>query len=588
MWEGMMFELVRGGKPCCAIVVGSGTGDEGLAELLAQRVEDLTGVRVPLIGDEDAQGDRNFIHLGTLLDDSRSMEILRENRCMVRWEDREVERNKRLNTPADLGSQGFVFHMVRGEMGNRLILGGHTEQGTLYAAVTAMERLCLEGDRLLIKYIDTILQPRFNVPLFEGRSVATNLGGPDWLGPGQWAKEWRTPDGRYDWKGFVDLLAGHKLNNLSCWIFNLAFGIAYDSPRFPTMVNRHHPNVEQEFMSDLMAYAEKRHVDVWFFLDFPDNWAGVIRARPYFAGRNVDLEQFPTGEAWARYAEGDDQARAVRRSVSWVCGSEPGVKEFWRMYLTELVERYPNVRGIGGQFCEHSGTRCTCPICSERFFEIQEEFFEEMVKTVQARNSDIIPWIYDSWGTREIVRCADRYPHFVNVDWGSAEDCLKFYSRRQIPRGTWYLQHASGSRWREHLLRIGTRTLAASGVSGYQIRGVSYREQDEMYHAAQEFAWNPALTDEGFARLHIIRRYHRDDEALARLYASWIRLNGRREALGHPDAVGWMDRDREQIALREERMRFEAALGVADRSDGFVAGIAGAFEENRKEFVEEE
>ena len=126
---------------------------------------------------------------------------------------------------------------------------------------------------------------------------------------------------------------------------------------------------------------------------------------------------------------------------------------------------------------------------------------------------------------------------------------------------------------------------AASGLSGYQIRGVSYRGQDEMYHAAQEFAWNPALTEEGFARLHIIRRYHRDDEVLARLYASWIKLNGHREA---PDAVGWVDRDRERSALREERIRFETVLGAADRDDEFVADIAGAFEENRREFIEEE
>ena len=582
--KGLMFQLVKEGKPNAAIVVGREKDDESSARLLAQHVADIAGVDIPLIADKESLGGKNYIHLGTLSEESSGLKVLREHRCMVGWKDREQEENKRLNIPADLGDQGFVFHSMLQDDVKHLVLGGHTAQGTLYAAVTAVERLCLDKDSLAIKYIDTVLQPRFNVPLFEHRSVATNLGGPDWLGPGQWEKEWRKSDGSYDWQGFVDFLVGHKFNNLNCWIFNLAFGIAYDSSRFSEMVNRHHPNVKHEFMHDLMEYADRKYMDVWFFLDFPDNWAGVIKERPHFAGKNVDLGRFPMGEAWDSYAKGDDQSRKVRGSVSWVCGAEPEVKQFWRAYLEELVERYPKVRGIGGQFCEHSSTRCTCPVCSERFFDIQREFFEELVETVQAKHPAISPWIYDSWGTREIVEASGRFRNFVNIDWGGVADCLKFRSRRQVPRGTWYLQHASGSRWREHLLRLGTRTLAAFGLSGYQIRGVSYREQDEAYHAAQEFAWNPALSEEGFALLHIIRRYHREDSELVNLYASWIKINGCKESLTHPDSVGWIDHAQERSVLNSELSKFETTLRGMDKQDDFVADIAEAFENGRKEF----
>lgn len=64
------------------------------------------------------------------------------------------------------------------------------------------------------------------------------------------------------------------------------------------MVNRHHPNVKGEFMKELMVYAEEMGIDVWFFLDFPENWAGIIKHRPHLAGKNVDLSDFPTGETW--------------------------------------------------------------------------------------------------------------------------------------------------------------------------------------------------------------------------------------------------------------------------------------------------
>ena len=78
----------------------------------------------------------------------------------------------------------------------------------------------------------------------------------------QWAKEWGNND-EYDYRGFIDWLASHKINHLNMWLFNLAFGIAYDSLRFPECVNRHHPNVKNEFISDMIEYAHKRHIEMF-------------------------------------------------------------------------------------------------------------------------------------------------------------------------------------------------------------------------------------------------------------------------------------------------------------------------------------
>jgi len=105
-----MFELVKEGKPDAAIVVGRGKDDEGSAQLLAQKVMDIAGVEMPIIGDDESLRAENFIHLGTLSEQSSGLKILRESRCMVGWKNREKEENKRLNIPADLGDQGFVFH----------------------------------------------------------------------------------------------------------------------------------------------------------------------------------------------------------------------------------------------------------------------------------------------------------------------------------------------------------------------------------------------------------------------------------------------------------------------------------------------
>lgn len=185
---GASFELVAGGKPRAAIVAGGGTGDEDSARMLARSVAEITG-GVPVVGEGESSPFDNLVHLGTLSDGGGGMEVLRRKRPLASWEDREQESYKRLNIAADLGDEGFVRDATRRDGGGDLVLGGHTGQGTMYAAVTAAQRLCLEGASLSIRHIDSPLQPRINVPLFPNRSIATNIGGPDWIEPARWENE---------------------------------------------------------------------------------------------------------------------------------------------------------------------------------------------------------------------------------------------------------------------------------------------------------------------------------------------------------------------------------------------------------------
>jgi len=115
----------------------------------------------------------------------------------------------------------------------------------------------------------------FNLPAFAHRGVCTNIGGPDHLSDNAWVKDWGG-DGRYDYKAFIDWLAKFKITHLNVWLFELAFGIAFSSKKFPECVNHHHPNVKHEFMTDLIDYAHERHIEVTAFIDFPDMAAGII------------------------------------------------------------------------------------------------------------------------------------------------------------------------------------------------------------------------------------------------------------------------------------------------------------------------
>jgi hypothetical protein len=579
--HGKTVELTEADAPRVAIVVGDSPGDQDSAELLAKKAAEVAGVALPLVSPGESAKGLGRVHVGTLSEDSAATEALRVDHAVVSWTDREQEEYKRLNIPADLGPEGFVFHATN--TGSDLVLGGDTAQGTLYAAITASQRLCLDEGRLVIPHIDTRLQPRLNMPLFPHRSVATNLGGPDWIAPARWENEWGLPDGTYDFKGFVDFLVEHKINNLNAWIFNLAWGIAYNSERFPELINPYHPNVRHEFMKDLIEYAAGRGVDTWLFLDFPENWAGIIKKHPQLAGKNVDFADFPQGEVWESYLRGDETSLDVRKRVGWVCGDEPDVMDFWVEYLDELLDRYPTVRGIGGQFGESMHEKCDCGRCSTGYYDVQREYFARMVEVAQAKDPAIVPWVYDSLGSREIIKAADQYPHFINVDWGSAETWLKFESRRQAPRSDWYMQHAYGRRWQESMIRRCTRVLSSMGQTGYQLRVLDFQSQDELYHAVQEFTWNPDLNEDDFARLHIMKRYHRDDADLSRLYSTWIRISGAQEELIKGETDGWSDIEASRQRLSRDLLSLDSMLANISQPDGFVSEIAHALETNRAE-----
>ena len=359
------FTLVQDKNPGCIILIGLIREDLEVAELLQERVKQITGIKLVISRQKGIQS-KNQILMGSPFSNSLLKEILREENILVTPKDKEIEKNKRLLIPEDLGRQGFVIYRTDYKGKKYLILSGNTQQGVFYAVTTFINRLYLRSKNLIIDNFDSPSTPIINLPAFKYRSVATNIGGPDWLGHNQWEREWG-----HDYRGFIDWLASHKINNLNIWLFDLAFGIAYDSKKFPECVNRYHPNVKREFIKEMIKYAHKRYIEVFFFIDFPDNWTAIIKAHPELVGKNIDTKDIPSGKEWEEYQRSGEIRGDSFRKNSWVCASNPKVMQFWKEYWNELLERYPDVDGIGGQFCEHSNMRCNCKNCTDNVVELQ-------------------------------------------------------------------------------------------------------------------------------------------------------------------------------------------------------------------------
>jgi hypothetical protein len=550
------FVFAKDKQTTCIIEVGTKENTEDLyaASLLASAIEDIAHVRPPIALYGQGDNRLNRVLIGTPYTNSGIQTLLSSGNILGMPEDISVEiANRQILVPQDLGSQGFIIYLANEADRSSLVVAGNTSQGVLYGAYTLVSRIFLRNSELMVDWLGTRLMPIIHYSPFETRSVFTNLGGPDWLAkPGQWSKEWRTNSGEgYDYQGFIDWAASHKINHLLLMLFDLDFGIAYPSKKFPELVNRYHPNVMHEFVGELIEYAHRRHIKIFFFADFPDNWTSVVRAYPELAGANVDKSKIMDDEAWRNYQQTGYGNKESRFEASWVCGTKPEVFEIWRNYWQELIDRYPDVDGVGGQPCEHPETRCNCEECSRTFFDQEKKFFNEVFRIGIAKNPNIQPWFYRVWGGYQMLEQTGEANTPIVIDWWARFPL--FMTHRYLPRSNWYLFHCMNNEWPEYGFKQMSIAFPKYGIKAYQIRGVKYRETDHLYQAYEEFAWDPDLSVEDYAFLYILKRFRREDTELAEAYAHWIKAIGYAELLADPDVPrAWLERENYQAKLLTE------------------------------------
>jgi hypothetical protein len=569
------FVFSKDKQTTCTIVIGTQEDTEDLyaASLLSSAIEDIVHLRPPIMtfGQEDNR--MNRVLIGSPYTNPGVQTLLSVNNILGMPEEIRAEiANRQILVPQDLGEQGFIIYLTQEADRRSLVVSGNTSQGVLYGVYTLINRLFLRKSELMVDWLGTRILPIIHHSPFETRSIFTNISGPDWLAkPGQWSKEWRAANGEgYDYKGFIDWVASHKINHLLLALFDLDFGIAYPSKIFPELVNSYHPNVKHEFMGELIEYAHKRHIKIFFHADFPDLWTSVVRAYPELAGVNVDKSKIMDDDTWHMYQQTAIGNKESRFGASWVCGSKPEVFEIWRRYWQELIDRYPEVDGVGGQPCEHPETRCNCDECSRTFFDQEKKFFTEVFRIGKAKNPKIQPWIFRVWGGLQMLESSDADISPIVIDWWARFPL--FMTHRYLPRSDWYLFHCMHSEWPEFGFKQVSMAFPKYGVKAYQIRGVKYRETDHLYQAYEEFAWDPDLSVDDYAFLYILKRFRREDSELANAYAHWIKATGYAEILADPDVPrAWLERENYQAKLLAEIEQLSPRLEELGVPSGFIA-----------------
>ena len=493
---GTSFVFVQDSKPTATLVIGSKTDlqdDVHFADIIAKTVASISAVEVPVADSKDKVHSSRQVLIGTPEGIPLVKKLLAEDAA---YQDEVGNAQSNALLPAELGEQGFIIH--RTQQGDRqyLILTGHTPLGVLYAVNTLQDRLHLEAGEVIVDGFGTRLMPIVNTPAFTNRSLQTAVGGPDFLGSGQYMREFG-----YDYQGFVDWLASHKINNILLHDTGFTWGICYDSKRFPELVNRDHPNVEKDYLGGIIKYGRKRGLTVFFAHNMPDRCDFIVKARPELAGINKDGSPKP----------------------GTFCLNKPEVLELWKAYWDETLTHYPDVEAIGCQFGEHLNARCQCDVCGcDKYFERQLAFFDAMVDVAQSKNPPVKYWIWRVPGAKQIIENKRDYPDLVDIDWR-----LKFrpFMLGHETEGDWYLYHHHGNNPEFGIKQV-SMALQKQHLKGMQIRAVQFKEKDRMYQCYEEFTWNPKLSIEDYAHLYTIKTLRRKNKNVTKAYVHYMRARG--------------------------------------------------------------
>jgi hypothetical protein len=603
------FVFTRKKKAECTIVVDSSLeSDLSAAELLVKNIEDISGVKLEIqnsgnIGDKK----QTKIFLGSLSKSPRILKMLEEQNIIIGLNTPEIQKSikKNKNNPLEaiksgmlrrnylfpdaIGEQEFIVYKLSD---NALILSGGP-RGTLYAVQTLINHMYIDKGNLKVEDFHSEKFPIYNRPAISYRGICTNIGGPDHLSAHQWEKEWEK-DGEYDYKGFIDWLVQFKINHIDIWLFELGFGIAYPSEKFPECVNQYHPNVKKEFIGDMIEYAHSKYITVSMFIDFPDMFSGILRHHPELGAKQFDPSQLPPDEEWKEFQKSGTNKHGhyyFRGKFGTVCASKPEVMNFWEAYLEEVFKRYPGLDGITGQFAEYIDV-CKCDNCQKNFFKLQWKYFKRMAEVVQTDRPDRKIYNCMSPGDVEIVRHRAEIKNFINLDWG--DPILDYQYGRGVMRGEWHLLHHMGEPWFESDWKDYGEYIATAGQEGVMRRTVSFKPQENDHFAFGEFSWNPKLRIEDYADIYVKKCLRKKDVETALLYSCWIkarRYAGIIEKLNKwkekktPFSAKAIDKEYPRL-LKKEINAISSLLKKSDSKNELFNKIKDAFLEEKDKLLE--
>ena len=189
--------------------------------------------------------------------------------------------------------------------------------------------------------------------------------------------------GPREWKAAIDCFAEDEINTLVLWVPG-----GFRSRKFPLTwaYNAEHPNVQKDFLRDLIDHAHTRKIRV--LLGFtPFGYDGVNR----MAREHPDWK--------ASQADGTPVDEFGIHSWGWsLCPARAEAREFMRGYLREMIfDFYPNADGLMVESSDYNV--CRCADCRARPYEEEFRLTREISEEMWRVNPEALILVYPHYFT---------------------------------------------------------------------------------------------------------------------------------------------------------------------------------------------
>ena len=431
--------------------------------------------------------------------------------------------------------ESFLTYALSHDGGRYLVVFGDSA-GLFYGAMTVADRLHFDQQGSVV----TEETEKMYSPVLDNRMIATHVvqrPNKDYD-----STQWKEGE-EYNWKGFVDWLAGHRINHLMVQNTYEASGLTYPSRRFPQIVNQDAANVKREFYGDLIDYAHTRNMKVYFAdFHFPLNALPLI-VYPETIAPNCDPANVPKFASHCDDRIAEFEFKYLLGNY-FACLSHPKTREYWRDITDEMISMYPQVDGliIGGaegvNRLEKTPRICNCPRC-QGIKNIQgclTDIFDVIYTTAMARKPELeivlvdraeygLLWEHierEGYDNVSIYWWCGHYPCYPSGFSGEREKRWDFID------DAWILGRFGGV---GHLPMI----IKAAKKHGTGLVNMNYwnKEVEIAYAAMSEFSWNPDLTFEQFGELFAIKTLRRKNRETSRAIALFAGIMDKVESPSH-------------------------------------------------------
>lgn len=232
-----------------------------------------------------------------------------------------------IKTTGEGPMEGYRIHRDQNDGRIHLLVEGNDDRGTLYGALEVAEDL--ENG-----LAPTEIRERTGSARFPFRAIKFNLPWFSYRAGEALALHDRTCRDPAFWEAFLDMMARNRFNTLSLWSLH-PFPLMIRNAQFPEACPLSESELAewQSFWHQLFTAAKERGIDTYLV-----NWN--IFVSPSFAARHNVADY--CRENMSDHYFGEAETAEI-------------VKEYTRTTVTQLIDTYPNLTGLGISLGERMG-----------------------------------------------------------------------------------------------------------------------------------------------------------------------------------------------------------------------------------------